>query len=154
MQHLPQDERSRVRLPAYKAVASVEHVPDNSALEDTFIVTFQKQPLSDARRASGKAYDALESGKKVRDDPELAKTHYDDMVSECRLALLSARHVLGPRFDEEFERMEFPAGGRAIIEGILANQDPPEMGDQVAQAWFDACNHLIQRLSDAIEGAP
>jgi hypothetical protein len=153
MQHLPQEQRARVRLPAYKAVSTVVHVPDNSPTEDTFIVTFQKQPLSDARRASGKAHDAKKAAKKTV-DPEQAKAHYDDMVVECRFAVLSARHELGDRFDEEFRRMEFPGGGRDIIERILANEDPPEMEHEVAQAWFDACNHLIQRLSDAIEGTP
>jgi hypothetical protein len=150
MRELHPEQRTQVRIPPYHVVAAVEHEPDQSALRDTFVVTFEKQRLSDSLQALTQAEDALKDAESGRLQAEAVARMCRTTMTMCRLALLSARDEEGPRFEEQSR--ELPTGEREVIRRILAKEAAPAPTVAVARTSYDACNLLIQRLSAASGG--
>lgn len=149
MRELHPDQRTQVRIPPYHVVASVEHEPDQSALRDTFVVTFEKQRLSDSLQALTQAEDALNDAESGRPQPEALARMCRTTSTMCRLALLSARDEEGDRFEEQLGAL--PPGELEVIRRILAKGPAPAPTVVAARTTYDACNLLIQRLSAATE---
>jgi hypothetical protein len=127
-------QRQKVTLPAYQQVVEVIHEEDSDLTSDTFKVRFKNLPFSDGRRILSNCQIHIQDGE------------YDTATHLCRLAVLSAKNELGPRFQAIFNKLEYEVANS--IKQMINGSSYPKTNEATAQKWFEAANSFIQGLSE------
>lgn len=135
---LPEPDREHVTIPPYLRVKKVVHVESQSASEDTFIVGFEEEPLSEARRFL------------VRSQQFLQKEDFMSSMVYARQAIANASVVMGMSPRELIKAVKLQGEDAEALNSMLKAGRFLGLAprDQV-ERWFRVANLVIQHLSTA-----